>query len=186
MKPKEHTYTEEDVVMANRQLNIAYIWAGCLQQACEDMDYYLKKINSGLRFENRRVMCEVLGLSKRIQSAIDRLEKISILTCSEEAVYKHDDALFKYYAHLLQLTQVIGSDEYSELRSLYLYNYIKNFEPRITFEKMDIREQIGFYGTRRRLAEGNWNMEEARKCLKLKSNLLQNDKDTDETSEGEA
>ena len=67
-------YTKEDVITANRSINIAYIIASCLQQSCEDMNDYLKKVYLDLKFDNRRQLNTVLDLSKKLIKAIDNFD----------------------------------------------------------------------------------------------------------------
>lgn len=162
------TYTKEDVTIASRSINIAYILAGCLSQACEDMEEYLKKINSGLRHNNKHQVNIVLNLASNLVKAVDNLEKMSILACDEDSIYAHDCAKDHYYAILLRSIQIMGADHLSEVRALYIYNYLKNFKDKIEMPKMQLREDMAFYGIRRRIAEGKIDINEARKCLELK------------------
>lgn len=181
-------YTQEDVIIANRSVNIAYILASCFQQSCEDMTEYLNKVNSGLRFNNKRQVNIILDLSNRLVKAIDRLEQMSILNCDEESIYAHDCAKDHYYAILLRSIQIIGADSLSEVRALYIYNYLKQFKDYVDMPKMRLREDMAFYGVRRRLAEGEIDINEARKCLELKPRELtsyENQPDKSETDNGE-
>lgn len=167
---KHVNYTEEDVNIANRSINVAYILAGCLAQACEDMEEYLTKIYSDLQYENKRKVGEILKESKRLSKLVEQLEEMSILKCDDNSVYQHDCAKDHYYAILLRAIQLIGADHLSEVRSLYIYNYLKNFQDLIKMPKMALREHMAFYGVRRRIADGTIDVEEARKCLVLKPN----------------
>lgn len=161
-------YTNDDVTTANRGINIAYILASCFQQSCEDMIDYLKKINSDLKFDNKRQVNLILDLSNKLIKAIDKLESMSILNCDKDSIYAHDCARDHYYAILLRSIQIMGADSYSEVRALYIYNYLKQFKDYVEMPKMRLREDMAFYGVRRRLAEGEINAEAARKCIELK------------------
>lgn len=181
-------YTQEDVTIANRSINIAYILAGCLQQSCEDMTQYLTKINSDLKFDNKRQVNIILDLSNKLIKAVDKLERMSILKCDEDSVYAHDCARDHYYAILLRSIQIMGADSYSEVRALYIYNYLKQFKDYVEMPKMRLREDMAFYGVRRRLAEGKIDINEARKCLELKPREVtsyENQSDKPETDNGE-
>lgn len=165
---KQVQYTQEDIDTANRSINIAYIFAACLAQACEDMNQYLLKINSDLRHDNKHKVNEVLRESSKLIRLLDNLEQISILKCDENSIYAYDCAKDHYYAILLRVIQILGADHLSEVRALYIYNHLKNFKDLLQMPKMDIIEDMAFFGVRRRLAEGEINLEEARKCLELK------------------
>ena len=181
-------YTNEDVTTANRGINIAYILASCFQQSCEDMIDYLKKINSDLKFDNKRQVNLILDLSNKLIKAVDKLEQMSILKCDEDSVYAHDCARDHYYAILLRSIQIIGADSYSEVRALYIYNYLKQFKDYVEMPNMRLREDMAFYGVRRRLAEGEINAEAARKCIELKPREVtsyENKPDKSETDNGE-
>lgn len=181
-------YTNEDVTTANRGINIAYILASCFQQSCEDMIDYLKKINSDLKFDNKRQVNLILDLSNKLIKAIDKLESMSILNCDKDSIYAHDCARDHYYAILLRSIQIMGADSYSEVRALYIYNYLKQFKDYVEMPKMRLREDMAFYGVRRRLAEGEINAEAARKCIELKPREVtsyENQSDKSETDNGE-
>lgn len=181
-------YTQEDVTTANRSINIAYILASCFQNACEDMIEYLKKINSDLKFDNKHQVNIILDLSNKLIKAIDKLEKMSILNCDEDSIYAHDCAKDHYYAILLRSIQIMGADRYSEVRALYIYNYLKQFKDYVDMPKMRLREDMAFYGVRRRIAEGKIDIESARTCLELKprETSYENQSDNLETDNGEA
>lgn len=159
---------DSDVLMANLQTNLAYIFAGCLQQACEDMDKYLKKVSSDLRFDNKRAINKVLDISKKLQSYIDDLEKLSILTCSDEYKYNHYDAVFKYYVIIMNIAQLAGSDDKAEIRLLMINNLIKKFETNTSFEILPLRDRMAFNVTRNDISNGKWDKEILRTCLKVK------------------
>ena len=181
-------YTQEDVTTANRSINIAYILAGCLQQSCEDMRQYLTKIKSDLKFDNKRQVNLILDLSNKLIKAVDKLEHMSILKCDEDSVYAHDCARDHYYAIPLRSIQIMGADSYSEVRALYIYNYLKQFKDYVEMPNMRLREDMAFYGVRRRLAEGEINVEAARKCIELKPREVtsyENQPDKSETDNGE-
>ena len=181
-------YTNEDVTTANRGINIAYILASCFQQSCEDMIDYLKKINSDLKFDNKRQVNLILDLSNKLIKAIDKLESMSILNCDKDSIYAHDCARDHYYAILLRSIQIMGADSYSEVRALYIYNYLKQFKDYVEMPKMRLREDMAFYGVRMRLAEGEINAEAARKCIELKPREVtsyENQSDKSETDNGE-
>lgn len=181
-------YTNDDVTTANRGINIAYILASCFQQSCEDMIDYLKKINSDLKFDNKRQVNLILDLSNKLIKAIDKLESMSILNCDKDSIYAHDCARDHYYAILLRSIQIMGADSYSEVRALYIYNYLKQFKDYVEMPKMRLREDMAFYGVRRRLAEGEINAEAARKCIELKPREVtsyENQSDKSETDNGE-
>lgn len=165
---KQVHYTQEDIDTANRSINIAYIFASCLAQACEDMNQYLLKINSDLRHDNKHKVNEVLKESTKLIRLLDKLEEISILKCNENSIYAYDCAKDHYYAILLRVIQILGADHLSEVRALYIYNHLKNFKDLIHMPKMETREDMAFFGVRRRLAEGEINLDEAHKCLELK------------------
>lgn len=173
---KQVSYTQEDVNTANRSINIAYILAACLSQACEDMNQYLLKINSDLRYDNKHKVNEVLKESSKLVKLLDQLEDISILKCDSDSLYAYDCAKDHYYAILLRIIQVVGADHLSEVRALYVYNYLKNFKDLIQMPQMDLRESMAFFGVRRRMAEGEINLEEARKCLELKPRVTHENK----------
>lgn len=182
---KQVQYTQEDIDTANRSINIAYILAACLAQACEDMNQYLLKINSDLRHDNKHKVKEVLKESIKLIKLLNKLEEISILRCDENSVYAYDCAKDHYYAILLRVIQILGADHLSEVRALYVYNYLKNFKDLIQMPKMEIRESMAFFGVRRRLAEGEINLEEARKCLELKQKgFYENKSDKSKASNG--
>ena len=181
-------YTKEDVITANRSINIAYIIASCLQQSCEDMNDYLKKVYLDLKFDNRRQLNTVLDLSKKLIKAIDKLEQLSILKCDDDSVYAHDCARDHYYAILLKSIELIGADKLSEVRALYIYNLLDKFNEYVEMPKMSTREEMAFYGVRRRIAEGKIDIESARTCLELKprETSYENQSDKPETDNGEA
>lgn len=161
------SYTEDDNIVANRAVNIAYILSGCFQLACEDMEVYLSKCNSGLKFENRRKINDILKLSKKLQKEIDNLEKMSILCCNEESVYAHDCTLFEYYTLMLKFIQIIGADDKSGLRAWGLYKHLCNFRDSITFPRMRIREVEAFEHTKDLLLQGRYTKEDLHKCIEL-------------------
>lgn len=180
--------THDDVTIANRGINIAYILASCFKQSCEDMINYLNKINSSLRFDNKRQVNLILDLSNRLVKAIDKLEQMSILNCDEDSIYSYDCAKDYYYAILLRSIQIIGADRLSDVRALYVYNYLKQFKDYVEMPKMGIMEDIAFYGVRMRIANGEIDIKEARKCLELKQRetSYENQSDKPETDNGEA
>lgn len=168
MAQQELPYTQDDVLTANRSVNIAYIMAGCLSLACEDMQEYLKKVRSDLKYSNKRQIGIVLELTKRLIKQIDQLEGMSILNCDDDSIYMHDCAQFNYYTILLRCIQVLGADNLTDLRALYLYNHIKRFEDLINLPKIDIREQQAFMGISKKIAHGDFSNDELYTCLKLK------------------
>lgn len=168
---------ENEVTLANRYLNLTYIIAGCLQNSCSNMDKYLTRVGQCLRYDNKHLLKSVISTSHRLQSIIGQLEKISILTCDDDTIYAHDDAVHKYYAILMKVVSIVGSDRFSELRAYHLYNFLdKVFEKQLDF-KNEILDSIAFYGTRQRIAGGAYTEEEL-KCLKICY-----DEDNNKTSE---
>ena len=89
---------------------------------------------------------------------------------------------------LVRSIQIIGADSLSEVRALYIYNYLKQFKDYVDMPKMRLREDMAFYGVRRRIAEGKIDIESARTCLELKprETSYENQSDNLETDNGEA
>lgn len=147
------------------------------------MTQYLTKVKSDLKFDNKRQVNLILDLSKKLISAIDKLEQMSILKCDDDSVYAHDCAKDHYYVILLRSIQIMGADSYSEVRALYIYNYLKQFKDYVEMPKMKLREDMAFYGVRRRIASGEINTEAARKCLELKPREVTSYEDKSDKSE---
>jgi len=171
---------KDEVSIANRYVNLTYLLAGCLQNSCNTMNSKLIKVGQGLKQNNKHLLKLVIDTSHRLQSLIEQLAKISILTCDDETQYTHEDAVSKYYALMMNMVSIVGSDKYSELRAYYLYNYLeKVFEHQDIFDDSIVKD-IAFYGTKQRIANGDYTDEELRTCLKEKDY----DKYTNETSQG--
>ena len=159
---------DENVRITNRYLNLTYIMAGCLQNSCNNMNEFMVKVGHDLRHDNKHLLKLVISTSKRLQSLIEQLAKISILTCDDETIYVHEDAVCKYYALMMRLVSIIGSDKYSELRSYYLYKHLTDtFEQNLDFKNGTL-ENIAFYGTKQRIADGTYTDDELHSCLKVK------------------
>lgn len=152
-------------VVANRQINLTYIIAGCLSHAFDDMQDYLKRSASDLNQENKICIIEMIKLCKRFMYYYERLRKSSVTTLTEEHMYYHNDAIDKYYSLLMTLITRIGSDDDSDLRGYALLLELTKFPQRIKFPREDFINRIAWQGNINHIDENNISPEDLYKLL---------------------
>ena len=160
---------KEDLVITNTQINLAYIFAGCMCKACEDMNTMLRKIFQDLKYDNKYQVNRILKISESLIKEIDKLHDLSIFKqCTNEDQYVFENDVYQYYVLLMNLIEIAGADNCSELRIYALNNFLKTIEHKIEFPIMEIRERMAFFGTKDRIEKGEWSDEDLEDSLKLK------------------
>lgn len=159
----------EDLVIANRHINLAYIFAGCMGKACEDMNTMLKKIAQDLRHDNKYQVNRILKISESLVKEIDKLHDISVFKqCSDEDQYVFENDVYQYYVLLMNLIEIAGADNCAELRIYALNNFLKTIEHKIEFPLIKQRESMAFFGTNIRIENGEWSDKDLEDNLKIK------------------
>jgi hypothetical protein len=155
--------------IVNRRINIAYILAGCFSLACEDMFNGLEEVKSDLNQENKKLVKELMNTSKRVQYLVNRLDENSILKkdITEDTLYLHDDAVFKYYATLIKIIQISGSDYLTPVRLTKVYDILCTMRDKINMGKSQNLEHMAFKRTRLDILQGKYKKEEVRTCIEM-------------------
>lgn len=173
---------KEDLVITNRHINLAYIFAGCMCKACEDMNTMLKKTAQDLKYDNKYQINKVLKISESLVKEIDKLHDLSIFKqCTNEDQYVFENDVYQYYVLLMNLIEIIGTDNCAELRSFALNKFLKTLEHKVNFPIIKEREDMAFFGTKIRIEKGEWSDKEIEDNLKIK--FIEDEKES-ETSEG--
>lgn len=173
---------KEDLVITNRHINLAYIFAGCMCKACEDMNTMLKKTAQDLKYDNKYQINKVLKISESLVKEIDKLHDLSIFKqCTNEDQYVFENDVYQYYVLLMNLIEIIGTDNCAELRSFALNKFLKTIEHKVNFPIIKEREDMAFFGTKIRIEKGEWSDKEIEDNLKIK--FIEDEKEP-ETSEG--
>lgn len=135
-------------IVANRQINLTYIIAGCLAHAFDDMQDYLRRSASELNHENKHCILEMIKLCSRYNYLYERLRRISVTNLDDQLMFYHNDAIDKYYSLLITLVTRIGTDDKSDLRGYALMNEISKFPERLTFpNKEKLVDKLAWQGT---------------------------------------
>ena len=173
---------KEDLVITNRQINLAYIFTGCMCKACEDMNTMLRKIFQDLKYDNKYQVNRILKISESLIKEIDKLHDLSIFKqCTNEDQYVFENDVYQYYVLLMNLIEIIGTDNCAELRSFALNKFLKTIEHKVNFPIIKEREDMAFFGTKIRIEKGEWSDKEIEDNLKIK--FIEYEKES-ETSEG--
>ena len=173
---------KEDLVITNRQINLAYIFAGCMCKACEDMNTMLRKIFQDLKYDNKYQVNRILKISESLIKEIDKLHDLSIFKqCTNEDQYVFENDVYQYYVLLMNLIEIIGTDNCAELRSFALNKFLKTIEHKVNFPIIKEREDMAFFGTKIRIEKGEWSDKEIEDNLKIK---FMGDEKESETTEG--
>ena len=173
---------KEDLVITNRQINLAYIFAGCMCKACEDMNTMLRKIFQDLKYDNKYQVNRILKISESLIKEIDKLHDLSIFKqCTNEDQYVFENDVYQYYVLLMNLIEIIGTDNCAELRSFALNKFLKTIEHKVNFPIIKEREDMAFFGTKIRIEKGEWSDKEIEDNLKIK--FIEDEKES-ETTEG--
>ena len=131
-------------IVTNRQINLTYIIAGCLSQAFDDMQEYLRRSASELNHENKHIILEMIKLCSRYNHFYERLRKVSVVNLSDKNMFYHNDAIDKYYSLFILLITRIGSDDDSDLRSYAIMKKLSQFVQRLNFPKEDFIHQVAW------------------------------------------
>ena len=173
---------KEDLVITNRHINLAYIFAGCMCKACEDMNTMLKKTAQDLKYDNKYQVNKILKISESLVKEIDKLHDLSIFKqCTNEDQYVFENDVYQYYVLLMNLIEIIGADNCAELRSFALNKFLKTIEHKVNFPIIREREDMAFFGTKIRIEKGEWSDKEIEDNLKIK--FIEYEKES-ETTEG--
>ena len=173
---------KEDLVITNRHINLVYIFAGCMCKACEDMNTMLKKTVQDLKYDNKYQVNKILKISESLVKEIDKLHDLSIFKqCTNEDQYVFENDVYQYYVLLMNLIEIIGTDNCAELRSFALNKFLKTIEHKVKFPIIKEREDMAFFGTKIRIEKGEWSDKEIEDNLKIK--FIEYEKES-ETSEG--
>ena len=173
---------KEDLVITNRHINLAYIFAGCMCKACEDMNTMLKKTAQDLKYDNKYQVNKILKISESLVKEIDKLHDLSIFKqCTNEDQYVFENDVYQYYVLLMNLIEIIGTDNCAELRSFALNKFLKTIEHKVNFPIIEEREDMAFFGTKIRIEKGEWSDKEIEDNLKIK--FIGDEKES-ETTEG--
>ena len=173
---------KEDLVITNRHINLAYIFAGCMCKACEDMNTMLKKTAQDLKYDNKYQVNKILKISESLVKEIDKLHDLSIFKqCTNEDQYVFENDVYQYYVLLMNLIEIIGTDNCAELRSFALNKFLKTIEHKVNFPIIKEREDMAFFGTKIRIEKGEWSDKEIEDNLKIK--FIEDEKES-ETTEG--
>ena len=173
---------KEDLVITNRHINLAYIFAGCMCKACEDMNTMLKKTVQDLKYDNKYQVNKILKISESLVKEIDKLHDLSIFKqCTNEDQYVFENDVYQYYVLLMNLIEIIGADNCAELRSFALNKFLKTIEHKVKFPIIKEREDMAFFGTKIRIEKGEWSDKEIEDNLKIK--FIEDEKES-ETTEG--
>lgn len=157
--------TDSQVCDCNRQVNLTYMLAGVLSDAAATMNKSLQDTYTDLRYDNKKLMNELLETSKKLQQLVCKLQDKSILVCDDEAIESHDDSIGYYYAIFMKFVSVIGVDRLYALRAYMLYKLLDRFRHLVYFPNAELRYQYAFKTLEEDIARGYYTEEEVKECL---------------------
>lgn len=151
--------------MGNRQVNLTYILCGCLESSFEDMEKLLELNQQGLRFNNKKLMKDLVSLSKRFRSLVDELQKQSVLTLSDGTIYSHDVSVDIFYSMMMKFVMLTGVDDKYDFRAYSIWKLLDQYKNQIEFPKQYIRDHMAWNYIATRIEDGVLSKESMKTLL---------------------
>ena len=165
---EEKMSKQELETMGNRQVNITYILCGCLESSFDDMEKLLEFNRQGLRFNNKRLMNELVSLSKRFRHLIDELQKQSILTLSDGTIYSHDVSIDIFYSMMMKFIMLTGVDDKYDFRAYSIWRILDQYQNQIDFPKRFIRDHMAWSYIEKEIGRGALSVDDMKTLLQKK------------------
>ena len=156
---------QELEVIGNRQVNITYILCGCLENSFDDMIRLLELSNQDLRFNNKKLMNELIKLSKRFRFLVDELQKSSVLTLTDGTIYSHDVSLSIFYSLMMKFVMLTGVDEYYDFRAYKIFELLSKYKNQIEFPHCKVKDSQAWDFIKRQIANGEISESELKTLL---------------------
>lgn len=152
----------------NRQVNLTYILCGCLENSFNDMNSYLRLLNQDLRFNKKRLLNELISLSKRCRFLVNELQNQSVLKLGDEITYSHDVAIDIIYNMVMKFISITGVDDKYLFRSYMVWFLLNKYKNQIEFPNQESKDSLAWDHVCKKIIDGEISKEEIETLLQIK------------------